>query len=107
MKLEYENKMKEVNKQHNTFIKNLKEEYEQKILNINNNDKIIYHEEIYENGDKYEGDWKNGLKEGKGVYYYKNGNRYEGDYQNDKREGKGIKYYKNGDKYEGDWKNNN
>ena len=28
--------------------------------------------------------------EGKGIYYYNNGERYEGDWKNDKREGKGI-----------------
>ena len=28
--------------------------------------------------------------EGKGIYYYNNGDRYEGDFKNDKREGKGI-----------------
>ena len=37
--------------------------------------------------------------------YWKNGDRYEGDYKNDKREGKGIMYWNDGDKYEGDWKN--
>jgi len=44
----------------------------------------------YNNGDRYDGDWKNGKKEGKGIYYYNNGNRYEGDWKNDLREGKGI-----------------
>ena len=36
----------------------------------------------------YEGDYKNGKKERKGIYYWNNGNRYEGDYKNGKREGK-------------------
>ena len=48
----------------------------------------------YNNGDKYEGDYKTGKKEGKGIYYYNNGERYEGDFKNDKREGKGIFYLK-------------
>ena len=48
------------------------------------------------NGAIYEGDWKNGLFEGKGIYYYINGDRYEGDFKNDKREGKGIYYYNSG-----------
>ena len=30
------------------------------------------------------------IKEGKGIYYYNNGDRYEGDWKNGKREGKGI-----------------
>ena len=29
-----------------------------------------------EEAEKYEGDWKNDVKEGKGVYYFSNGNRY-------------------------------
>ena len=59
----------------------------------------------YPNGDKYEGDWRNGNKEGKGIYYFNNGNRYEGDYRNDNKEGKGVFYYNSGDRYEGDWRN--
>ena len=81
----------------------------------------------YENGDKYVGDLKNGLKNGKGIYFYANGNKYEGDWKDDKKEGrgtfsfvngdrfegeckndkangKGVKYFKNGDIYDGDWK---
>ena len=45
------------------------------------------------------------LREGKGIFYINNGNRYEGDWKNDKYEGKGIFYYNKGDKYEGDFKN--
>ena len=30
--------------------------------------------------------------------YYNNGNRYEGDWKNDKKEGKGIYYFNNGDR---------
>ena len=61
----------------------------------------------YSDGDKYEGDWKNGNMEGKGTYCYNNGDKYDGDWKNDKKEGKGIMCYSNGDKYEGDWKNDN
>ena len=59
----------------------------------------------YQNGDKYVGDLKNGLKHGKGIYYYKNGNKYEGDWKDDKREGRGTFFFVNGDKYEGECKN--
>jgi len=60
---------------------------------------------IYENGDKYIGEFNyNNLKNGKGRYYYNDGNIYEGDFKDDKREGKGIYLYNNGDKYEGDFK---
>lgn len=29
------------------------------------------------NGDIYDGEWENSLKDGMGVYYFKNGDRYE------------------------------
>lgn len=45
----------------------------------------------------YEGNWKNNLKEGKGIFRWFNGNRYffklksyEGDWKIDKRDGYGI-----------------
>ena len=34
--------------------------------------------EIYENGDKYIGQTKNGKAEGRGIYTFKNGDKYEG-----------------------------
>ena len=37
--------------------------------------------------------------------YYNNKDRYEGDFKNDKREGKGIYYFNSGEKEEGNWKN--
>ena len=48
----------------------------------------------WNDGDRYEGEWRNGKKEGKGIYYYNNGDRYEGEFKNNKRDGAGIYYYK-------------
>ena len=65
---------------------------------------------IYENGNKYIGEFINDLKNGKGILYYNKKNkkskkeRYEGDFKDDKREGKGISYYKNDNRYEGYFK---
>ena len=63
----------------------------------------------YNDGHRYEGDWKNDLRDGKGVYCFKNNesnkDKYEGEFKNGKAEGKGISYYNNGDKYEGEYKN--
>ena len=54
-------------------------------------------------GDKYEGEWKNDKRDGKGILIFPNGDRYEGDFKEDKQEGKGIYYYKNGDREMGDY----
>ena len=63
-------------------------------------------EYYYNNGNRYEGDWRNGKAEGKGIAYYNDGARYEGDFRNSKREGKGIIYYNDGDREMGDYLNN-
>ena len=54
---------------------------------------------IYNNGDKYEGEWKKDKKEGEGVFIDRNG-KYEGEYKNDMKEGKGTIYYNNGNVYD-------
>ena len=96
-------------------IKNNNEILIKDLNNLINNDKIS---EIYEysfnnfyndNGEKYIGEMKNGLKEGKGILYYNKDDKYkrkkyEGEFKNDKKEGKGIIYWIFGDRYEGDWK---
>ena len=66
---------------------------------------LFYDKNDENNRKKYEGDFKNDKREGKGIMYWNNGNRYEGDFKNDKREGKGTMYWIDGDRYEGDWKN--
>ena len=72
----------------------------QKII-INNNNNYINDIKIYNNG-KYIGQFKNNLKDGKGIMYWNDGDRYEGDYKN---EGKGIYYHNNGDRMMGDYLN--
>ncbi len=47
---------------------------------------------------------KKGKDEGKVIYYYNDGERYENDYKNGNKEGKGIFYYNDGRICEGDWK---
>ena len=42
----------------------------------------------YNNGDLYNGEWKNDLKEGEGTIKYNNGDIYDGNWKNDLKEGK-------------------
>ena len=54
----------------------------------------------------YEGDYINDKFEGNGKYIYENENYYIGQFKNGLRNGKGILYYKNGNiKYNGNWVN--
>ena len=40
------------------------------------------------NGNRYEGEFKNNKREGKGIMYHSNGDREFGNYKNDKPKGK-------------------
>ena len=52
----------------------------------------------------FKGEFKNGLKEGKGEFIYLNGCRYEGGYKRSTKYGKGTFFNANKTKwYEGDW----
>lgn len=56
--------------------------------------------------EKYEGEWRNGKRDGRGVEFYTDGEKkYVGNYKNGKYEGNGTFFYKNGDKYVGKYKN--
>ena len=57
--------------------------------------------------EKYEGEFKNGKADGKGTLYYNNGDIFKGQFKNWLKEGFGIYYYHNGDRYEGTFKNDN
>ncbi len=63
----------------------------------------------YEDGE-YIGEFKKGLRDGKGIFYYARNNEndrgiYEGDWKNDRIDGKGKMTWSTGEIYEGDWKN--
>lgn len=55
----------------------------------------------YSNGEKYDGEWRSGKREGKGILLFPNGDKYQGEFRDDQVEGKGILFQMNGDKYEG------
>ena len=68
---------------------------------INKDNEVIYKGE-FKNGKKsgigkmiikkdvYEGEFRNDLFDGKGVYYYSNGNKWEGKFRKGKRHGMGT-----------------
>lgn len=59
---------------------------------------------VWNDGSRYEGDFKNGERNGTGVYYYNSGAKYVGEQKNGGRNGVGTYYYPNGDKFIGEWK---
>jgi hypothetical protein len=57
------------------------------------NCELVYIEETYEDGVRYEGMTKDGLKEGYGKLIYNDGAYYEGYFSNDKINGNGTLFY--------------
>jgi len=55
----------------------------------------------FPNGDRYEGELRDGLFNGRGIYRYSNGDRYEGEFRDDMKEGRGSLRFRNGDRYVG------
>ena len=85
---------------------------------VENNSKAIYYGErridnnsrhgrgiqIWADGSRYEGYWKNDQANLKGKLYHFDGDIYEGEWFNDKADGFGLYLHKDGAKYEGYWK---
>ncbi|MBK9679003.1 MAG: hypothetical protein IPO69_09060 [Saprospiraceae bacterium] len=62
---------------------------------------------IFAEGGYYEGEWKNDMPNGKGIYSYANGEKYEGLlYADCKDRGFGRYYYTDHSIYDGQWTNN-
>ena len=59
------------------------------------------------NGDKYEGEYVKGLREGIGIHKYADGNVYSGYWHDDKQNGEGELRYLCGDVYKGEWVDGN
>ena len=60
---------------------------------------------IYPNGKKYEGDWECDQMHGRGRFEWENGEIYEGEWKKGVRDGKGKLVYSTGERYEGAWEN--
>jgi hypothetical protein len=58
----------------------------------------------YPNGNKYVGEFKDGLPNGQGTAAYANGSKYAGEYKDGKRNGQGTFTFANRSKYVGDFK---
>ena len=57
----------------------------------------------YENGATYTGQYKNGMRTGKGKQIWMDGSVYEGFWENDQSNGHGRLVHLEGDVYEGEW----
>lgn len=51
--------------------------------------------------ERYEGDYRNGQREGRGKFYWKDGVRYEGDLRDNKITGQGTYWWPDGGRYQG------
>lgn len=61
---------------------------------------------LYPNGNRYDGDYRNGLRNGCGTFTFNNGRRYVGEFHNDLFSGRGVWILENGDRYTGDFEFN-
>ena len=61
---------------------------------------------VFDNGNKYVGDWRSNKRHGQGTQTWPNGGRYVGEWKEGKQNGQGIEAWPSGDKYVGEYKNN-
>lgn len=54
---------------------------------------------VWQNGDRYEGEWVDDKKYGRGTMVWANGNRYEGEWVGDKKYRRGTLVWANGNRY--------
>ena len=60
----------------------------------------------YSNGEKYVGEFKDGMLNGQGTYTYPDGEKYVGEFKDGLLNGKGVAYKVNGEIQSGTWVNN-
>ncbi|CAF4567542.1 unnamed protein product, partial [Didymodactylos carnosus] len=57
----------------------------------------------WNNGDRYDGEWKDGKINGHGIKVWKNGAKYEGDFVDEERQGQGTMTWPDGKTFSGKW----
>ena len=57
-------------------------------------------------GNKYEGEWKDGYRNGEGTFTWSKGDKYVGEWKDNKKNGQGTATWTDGNKYVGEWKDN-
>ena len=54
-------------------------------------------------GSRYEGEWQDGKRHGRGIYKWAAGHRYDGAWSDDRPHGLGTAYFADGDVHQGQW----
>ena len=62
-----------------------------------------FDKDFYSSGAIYEGEFKNGLRHGQGVYIFADGERYEGEWEDDLPHGIGVQKFDDGREWSGKW----
>jgi hypothetical protein len=61
---------------------------------------------VWDNGNSYRGGWQNDRQHGFGVYeFVTTGEHFEGEFRNGRRNGPGVQAYRSGERYVGDFQN--
>ena len=71
---------------------------------LNKPDRMTLPEIEFDGIGVYNGEWKNGKKEGQGVLNLVNGEKYTGEFKEDEFDGQGMMHFSNGKKMGGIWK---
>ena len=60
---------------------------------------------VWPNGDKYAGEFVDGIFHGQGTYIFSDGSSYEGEWEDGRKHGQGIVRQENGRSWIGEWEN--
>lgn len=72
--------------------------------NVSENTKDGRGAQVWKDGSRYEGMWKNDMANGRGRLIHADGDIYEGEWLNDKAHGRGKYIHVDGAMYDGEWR---